>query len=535
MKEKRQPGSDPAQALRVAAYIRVSTFKDEQEDSYELQERYFTNLLEANPTWVSVGVYSDYAVSATNVSNRTGFKRLMRHCSEGKIDRIISKSISRFARNTRDLLMAIRILNESGVTIFFEKENIDTADKTSEFIMTTLGALAQEESRSISENIRWGFQKRFPLGEARNIDIYGYAYAEGSDAFSVTESGYRFRNLTIVEEEAEVVRRIFDEVVAGNTYISIARRLNRDHIPAPDDDENCRGWTGDRVREVVERERYAGDILLQKVFTIDFLTHKLKKNEGEMPKYYVKNHHQSIVDRELFEKTQEIVQEKKTGITPERNTYPLSGRLVCASCGHRFHTYNRKSHPIWVCGTVRLNNGSGVCHMPRIYEEQILQMLRKAFILRFDLTGKSTDVVLQIRKKLEEIHEGDDLELKRHEAHRHMIEMEEKNDADGKIMLMRELKHLEEYWAMLEEDYEVRKEAIIWLRTLTGDKERNEKFLYGATHEYIKAFILSIVVYSPYNYRVRWFDDVITDVEMSTNVEDHRRINLANKGVKSDE
>ncbi len=195
MKEQNQPGNDPAQTLKVAAYIRVSTFKDEQEDSYELQERYFTNLLEANPTWVSVGVYSDYAVTATSTGKRTGFKRLMRHCQEGKIDRIISKSISRFARNTRDFLMAIRILNESGVTIFFEKENIDTAEEKNEFIMTTLGALAQEESRSISENIRWGFQKRFPLGEARNIDIYGYAYADGNDAYTVTENGYRFRNL----------------------------------------------------------------------------------------------------------------------------------------------------------------------------------------------------------------------------------------------------------------------------------------------------------------------------------------------------
>ena len=220
--------------LHVAAYIRVSSDSSDQENSYETQDRYFTELLSRNPEWISAGVYSDYGISGTDKQNRTGYKRLLRHCREGKIDRIVCKSISRFARNTSDFMTALNILHDHHVTILFEKEGLDTADPTSDFILTTLAAIAQEESRSISSNIRWGNQKRYPKGQARNYDIYGYRYAEGEDAFETTEDGYEIRRVEIVEEEAAIVRRIFREVEDGERYSDIARRLNYEHIPAPD-------------------------------------------------------------------------------------------------------------------------------------------------------------------------------------------------------------------------------------------------------------------------------------------------------------
>lgn len=217
--------------LNVAAYIRVSTDSSDQENSYETQERYFNRLIEANPEWNPIGVYSDYGISGTNSEKRTGFRRLLRHCKAGKIDRVICKSISRFARNTADFMMALDLLRENNVTILFEKENLDTADPTSEFILTTLGAIAQEESRSISSNINLGNKMRFKRGDVRNVDIYGYRY---SGEMINSESGYKYKAVEIVEEEAVVIRRIFQEVAEGFSFADIARKLNREHIPAPE-------------------------------------------------------------------------------------------------------------------------------------------------------------------------------------------------------------------------------------------------------------------------------------------------------------
>ena len=208
-----------AGTLNVAAYIRVSTDMSDQENSYETQEKYFNQLIENNPAWNAVGVYSDYGISGTSKEKRTGFRRLMRHCKDGKIDRIVCKSISRFARNTADFMSALDVLHDCGVTILFEKENLDTADPTSDFILTTLAAIAQEESRSISSNIRLGQKMRFPKGDVPNKIMYGYRY---NGKMVTSESGYEYKDIEIVEEEARVVRRIFHEVVEGKAYTEIA-------------------------------------------------------------------------------------------------------------------------------------------------------------------------------------------------------------------------------------------------------------------------------------------------------------------------
>ena len=332
--------------LRVAAYIRVSTDSSDQENSYETQDRYFTELLTRNPEWIGAGVYSDYGISGTNQQHRTGYKRLLRHCREEKIDRIVCKSISRFARNTSDFMTALNILHDHHVTILFEKEGLDTADPTSDFILTTLAAIAQEESRSISSNIRWGNKKRYPKGQVRNYDIYGYRYAEGKNAFETMEDGYEIRRVELVEEEAAIVRRIFQEVEDGERYSDIARRLNYEHIPAPDQGKAKRkirgrttvkegietGWTSAMISRMITLERYCGDALLQKTYTPDFLTHKSRKNEGEMPQYLVRDHHPAIISREQFERVQKIRQGNaaRYGNGGKRTDRPFSGRLICA-------------------------------------------------------------------------------------------------------------------------------------------------------------------------------------------------------------
>lgn len=385
--------------------IRVSTDMSDQENSYETQEKYFNQLIQSNPEWNAVGVYSDYGISGTSKEKRTGFRRLMRHCKDGKIDRIVCKSISRFARNTADFMTALDTLHDCGVTILFEKENLDTADPTSDFILTTLAAIAQEESRSISGNIRQGNKMRFPKGEVPNKIMYGYRY---NGKMVTSESGYEYKDIEVVEEEAKVVRRIFNEVVEGKAYTEIARGLNLDKIPAPESDmararkRNSKkgqlnsdlqdGWTGGNITRIVRAERYMGAVLIQKVFTPDYLTHTVQKNNGEVPQYFVRNHHPAIIDEDLFQKAQEVVKansELYNRTRFKKKPRAFSQRLICGECGRFYSVTNGNgSNPIWRCPTSSQTTGKCICHAEKVYEEQIVRVFRKAILERFRLTIK---------------------------------------------------------------------------------------------------------------------------------------------------
>ena len=294
--------------LRVAAYIRVSTDEDDQENSFEVQKAYFEETLNRNHHWISAGVFSDYGITGTQKKNRAGFNRMMRKCTEGKIDRILCKSISRLARNTADFIRTLDTLHDCGVSIYFEKENIDTTEAVSSFVLTALAALAQEESLSISENIKWANEKRFPAGEVPNLVIYGYRYCKGKNEYSIAESGYKMRNIEIVPEEAEVVRHIFTEVANGKKYVDVARGLNARSVPPPErkkGDRNCL-WSGRDIGNIIKRERYVGDVLIQKTITVDALSHKTVSNRGEAPQYLIHDHHPAIIDRSLFNIVQAV-------------------------------------------------------------------------------------------------------------------------------------------------------------------------------------------------------------------------------------
>ncbi len=386
---------------RAAAYIRVSTDTADQENSFETQERYFRHLLSENKTWTFAGVYSDYGLSGTSEQRRTGFKRILRHCQEGKIDHIITKSISRFARNTADFMTALQTMQEAGVTIHFEKEGLNTGDAASDFILTTLAAIAQEESRSISANINWGNQKRFPRGDVPNRDIYGYRF---TGEYKTAKSGYRYRTVEIVEEEAAIVRWIFQSYVGGRTLKDMARDLNRRHIPhklSPYAKKRMErsakgqlnagldeGWTSGQIREILKSERYTGDVLVQKTFTEDYLTHKVKKNRGEAAQYWVRDHHPAIISRELFAEAKKV-REIGNGIGihhDNRKRYDFSGRLICGICGRFYHVRNANNHPIWFCPSAARNNGRSICHGEKVYEEQIVRMFRRAVSERYRLT-----------------------------------------------------------------------------------------------------------------------------------------------------
>ncbi len=519
--------------LRVAAYIRVSTENTNQEDSFETQERYFTKTVLDHPHWQMAGIYADYGISGTSERRRTGFLRLLRHCREGRIDRVLCKSVSRFARNTKDFVTALKILTENGVTVLFEREGLDTAKVNSDFILTALGAVAQEESRSISYNIRWGYEKRYPKGEVRNLPIYGYRYAD--DGQKDTEGGYTYREIVPVEEEAAVVRRIFAEAAGGRRYVEIARRLNKDGIPAPDSlwtrrhkriregrdpkpgelkDTIEQGWTAEQVGRVLKLERYAGDVLLNKTYKIDFMDDKIRRNKGELPQYMIRDHHPAIVSRELFDAVQKRKKQAPEGAYKGKGQYMLSGRLVCSQCGRFYHTRNRKSRPIWFCPSTALNNGKTVCKAQKVYEAQVFFALRRALWERFSLDAMP---VSWLADRLEKFHQGDNIEQQRVSLNR---QIREKLDTEEASQLKQKLTLLETYWDEMERDYDCRREAIRWMRTLPEDPEGTNAFLEGFSQMYVRAFVLSVTVYSPIDLEVRWFDNTVTQVVMDLHIKD---------------
>jgi DNA invertase Pin-like site-specific DNA recombinase len=267
---------------RTAGYARVSTDSDEQFTSYEAQVDYYTNYIKSRDDWEFVEVYTDEGISATNTKKREGFKRMVEDALDGKIDLIVTKSVSRFARNTVDSLTTVRQLKEKGIEIYFEKENIWTLDSKGELLITIMSSLAQEESRSISENVTWGQRKRFSDGKVTVPFGHFLGYDRGEDG-----------NLVLNEKEAVIVRRIFALFLEGYSPYKIAKTLTAEGILSPGKKSK---WNAATVRRMLENEKYKGDALLQKSYTTDFLTKKKKINDGEIPQYYVKNNHEAIID-----------------------------------------------------------------------------------------------------------------------------------------------------------------------------------------------------------------------------------------------
>ena len=307
---------------RVAAYARVSTDSDEQYTSYEAQIDYYTQYIAAHPEWRFVKVYTDEGISGLNTKKREGFNEMIRDALAGGIDLIVTKSVSRFARNTVDSLTTIRALKDVGCEVYFEKENIWTFDGKGELLISIMSSLAQEESRSISENVTWGQRKRFADGKVSLPYKHFLGYRKGPDGLP-----------EIVPEEAETVRHIYDLFMSGMTTFAVAKQLTAEGIPTPAGKQN---WSSSTVESILNNEKYRGSALLQKRFTVDFLQKKLKVNEGEVPQYYVENSHPAIVTSELFDQVQEEIKRRKQLGRSYRSGSIFSCRLVCEDCGEFF-------------------------------------------------------------------------------------------------------------------------------------------------------------------------------------------------------
>lgn len=366
-KINKSKNKEERQKLRVAAYCRVSTDSEEQAGSFETQVNHYTTYIGKNPDWILVDIYADEGISGTNTKNRREFNRMIDECLAGNIDLVITKSISRFARNTLDCLKYIRELKAKNVAVYFEKENINTLDSKGEVMITIMASLAQQESESMSKNIKLGLQYRYQQGQVKinTTNFLGY----DSDANG---------DLIINQKQAKVVQRIFLEFLEGRGTGVIAKGLMEDKIPTGSGSFN---WTGDDINRIISNEKYMGDALLQKTYTVDCLTKQRIDNDGTVPQYYIENNHEAIVSKDIFNLAQQekarrsnLYSGKRKKKRLHQGKYTLTGKVFCSHCGDIFRRIKWNSRgskvTVWRCVTrVKLHTQCSA----RTIKEEVLQ------------------------------------------------------------------------------------------------------------------------------------------------------------------
>ena len=352
----------------MAGYARVSTDHEDQTTSYEAQVDYYTNYIKSRDDWEFAGLYSDEGISATNTKHRDGFNQMIFDAMAGKIDLIITKSVSRFARNTVDSLSTIRKLKEHNIECYFEKENIWTFDSKGELLLTIMSSLAQEESRSISENVTWGQRKRMADGKV------SFAYSRFMGLDKDRETG----KIVVNPEQAEVVKLIFRLFLEGMTPHSIAAELTRHGIKTPGGKDV---WNQQTVRRMLSNEKYKGDALLQKEFTVDFLQKKMKKNEGEVPQYYVEGNHEAIISPAEFDMVQAEIAKRNHSGSRYSGVTIFSNKIKCGDCGGWYgskvwHSTDQYRKVIYRCNHKYKDKK---CQTPHVTEEDIKALFITAY------------------------------------------------------------------------------------------------------------------------------------------------------------
>lgn len=358
--------------VRVAAYCRVSTKEEEQLNSYATQCAWYTEKINANPEWEMVGIFADKGITGTSVLKRDEFNRLMRYCKRGKVDLILTKSISRFARNTLDCLKYIRMLRSLGIDVFFEEQGIHSIKPDAEFYITIYGGIAQSESENISANVKFGKAQSAKEGKV----VFNYKYFLG---YKKGEDG----NPEIDENEAETIRYIYNRFLAGDSLQTICKGLENQKILTPYGKEK---WTSGTVQSILTNEKYKGDAVINKTYVVDCISKKVKVNDGDRPKYYVENNHPAIIDPATFGRVQEELAKRSgkkrvkfKGVKTEQgkysSKYALTEMLICGECKTPYRrctwTVRGEKKIVWRC-VKRLDYGKRYCHSPTI-EESALQ------------------------------------------------------------------------------------------------------------------------------------------------------------------
>ena len=386
--------------LRVAAYCRVSTDDEEQLTSYEAQKNYYTDKIMTNKEWTMAGIFADEGITGTSARKRPEFLRMIRQCKQGKIDIVLTKSISRFARNTVDCLNYVRALKELGIAVIFEKENMNTLEIDSEILITMLGAFAQSESESISANVRWGIRQAMKEGKATIQYKYLYGYRKGDDS-----------KPEIIPDQAEVVRKIYDLFLSGTPVRGIQEYLNANSVPNINGESK---WARSAIDSILTNEKYCGDVLLQKTYIDDCINKKVKKNTGQLPMYLVQNHHEGIISHETFDAAQAELARRSAGKSPSKKNaptgrsrysskYALSDRLYCGECGTRYQRCTWRNRDgskriVWRCVS-RVDYGSKYCHdSPTLDEEP----LHRAVLAAINSTVKDkNNIVYNLKAAME--------------------------------------------------------------------------------------------------------------------------------------
>lgn len=345
---------------KVAAYVRVSSSKDAAQKSALTQSSKLTEYILSQPGWSFAGLYADIGVSGTK-ETRDNFQKLIANCHEGKIDLIVTKSISRFARNMPLLIEVIRKLKAINVGVYFDEQGINTLTAESELIISLIASYCESISRISSENALWRIKRNFEEGKPWSAILLGYKYSDGK--------------FIIDEKEAEIVRRIYREYLSGSGYYLIAKGLNADGVPT----RNGPPWKGTTVAKILKNYNYTGNLLLQKTFRTDYKTKSNRINHGEKPKYLAKGTHEAIIDSDTFDAVQmemlnralKYTHEEKTGVT-----YPLTGKIRCGHCGKNFNRKTVRGKKIWICSTYN-KRGKQFCNMKQIHEDILLCEISK--------------------------------------------------------------------------------------------------------------------------------------------------------------
>ena len=390
--------------LRVAAYCRVSTDDEDQTKSYQSMIKYYTDLIQNNKQWVFAGIFADKAITGTKADIREEFQRLIQECLSGKIDLVIAKSIPRFARNTLDTLKYVRMLKERNVAVYFEVEKINTL-KDGEFLLTILSSVAQQEVENTSAYVKKGLKMKMKRGE-----LVGFQKSLEYDYDPLTKT------LSINEEGAKTVGYIFKRYVAGAGSTMIARELNEQEIPTVHGNR----WSPSSVMGIINNEKYMGDLLLGKSFTVDPISKRRLTNMGEEDRFYIENHHEAIISKEIFEKAQEIRQRRSKGRVNGVETgkrekysrqYAFSSMLECGFCGETvsrrcWHSHSKYEKIIWHCGR-NIRKGKRFCPEAKGIPEQVIE---KAFVESYQmLCSDHKDVLEEFIKRIEETLSGDSI------------------------------------------------------------------------------------------------------------------------------
>ena len=386
---------------RVCAYCRVSTDLEDQKTSYYSQIEHYTNYIKSNKDWEFAGIYADEGITGTQIKKRDDFIRMLDDCKAGKIDMIIAKSISRFARNTVDTLNTVRQLRELDIDVYFEKENIHTLNLDSEMFLTLYSAFAQAESESTSMNVKLGYRAKMKRGEpCGSIQCYGYIWDKNK------------KELIINEEEAKIVRRVFKEYLNGSGSSVIAKMLTNEGIPSP---SGGKKWHPSPIKDMIRNVKYIGDLCGQKFYVENPISHRLVRNRGQQPMYYAKNHHKPIIDRKTWDKAQEIYNQRSVKIKEGKEycekfsmRYTFSSMIYCEHCGQsyvrRYTKYRNKDGVVhdniyWTCSST-VSHTSKECGKAVTIRDEEIKSLYVALFNKFLTSSKNADFIKMLKNTI---------------------------------------------------------------------------------------------------------------------------------------